>query len=133
MKEHERHLTKRDREILDFVNRYRIGTEELLAEQVFSKQESLKNVSRVLRRLEHRQLLARESWDKGLSYFTLTPRGCRTLGLSPRTPRPLTEQSLPVVLAVAFYCVRHREERLTSQEFTEQHLDSYDIAIVITK
>ena len=119
MQAHERHLTKRDREILDFVNRYRIGTEELIAERVFAQTDSLKNVGRVLRRLEQRKLLAKESWDKGFSYFTLTPRGCRSLGLPPRTPRPQSEQSLPVVLAEAYYCVRHREERLTSKEFAE--------------
>ena len=121
MQAHERHLTKRDREILDFVNRYRIGTEELIAEQLFGETDRLKNVGRVLRRLEQRRLLAKESWDKGLSYFTLTPRGCRVLGLPPRTPRSQSEQTLPVALAEASYCVRAGEERLTAKEFTETY------------
>ena len=119
MKQQERHLTDRDRDILAFVNRYRIGTEDLISKQVFENGDSLKNVRRVLRRLERRELLAKESWDKGLPYFTLTPKGYRTLSLPPRTPRPLTEQSLPVVLAVAFHCVARGEERLTSQEFAK--------------
>lgn len=119
MRVHQRHLTPRDMEILEFVCRYRIGTVEMLAEQVFSDKDSWENIRRVLRRLERRGLLRRESWDRGFSYYVLTPRGCRVLGISPRTPRPLTEQSLPVVLAIAYYCVRHGEERLTAKEFAE--------------
>ena len=119
MRTHERRLTPRDMEILNFVYRYRAGTEEMLAEQVFSDKDSWSNIRRVLRRLERRGLLRRESWGKGFGYYILTPRGCRVLGMSPQTPRPQTEQSLPVVLAVAYYCVRHREERLTAKEFAE--------------
>ena len=111
-------LSKRDRRILRFVNRYRVGTIDLLRQEVFTEANSRKNISRVLRRLQKRKLLAKESWDKGLSYVTLTSRGCRAIDLPARTPRLLTEQSLPTVLAVAFYCVRHGEERLTCREFS---------------
>ena len=105
MRVHQRHLTPRDMEILNFVYRYRIGTVEMLAEQVFSDKDNWENICRVLRRLERRGLLRRESWDRGFSYYILTPRGCRVLGISPQTPRPLTEQSLPVVLAIAYFPV----------------------------
>ena len=119
MKKHKRHLTERDLAILNFVSRYRIGTEDMFSLEIFHKTTSPKNVSRVVRRLEGRGLLRKESWDIGCAYYTLTPRGCRVLRLPPQTPRPLTEQSLPVVLAIAFYCVRHGVERLTNKEFAE--------------
>ena len=116
-KAHRKHLNDRDLQILEFVNRYRVGTVKLLAHDVFGTTDNLKNVRRVLRRLERRGLVEKESWDNGLFYFVLTPQGCRVLELSPRTSRPLTEQSLPAVLAVAFHCVRRGEERMTCQEF----------------
>ena len=119
MKNRERHLSKRDRSILAFVARYRIGTDELLVRQCFAAGSSLKNVARVVLRLEKRGLLRKRQWGKGLAYVTLTPRGCRAIGLPSRTPRRLTEQSLPVVLAVASYCVRNGLERLTCREFSE--------------
>ena len=101
MKPYERYLTARDMEILDFVHRYRLGTEGMLAEQVFADGNSKRNIRRVLGRLERRLLLRRERWDRGYWYYTPTPRSCRLLGLPPQTPQPLTEQSLPTVLAVA--------------------------------
>ena len=119
MHEHERYLTERDLAMLDFVFRYRAGTEDMFSCQFFPETDSHKNVTRVLGRLQGRGLLRKESCDHGLSYYTLTPRGYRALGLAPRTPRPLTEQSLPVVLAVAFYCVGNGLRRLTCKEFTE--------------
>lgn len=119
MKPYERYLTARDMEILDFVHRYRLGTEGMLAEQVFTVGNSKRNIRRVLGRLERRLLLRRERWDKGYWYYTPTPRSCRLLGLPPQTPEPLTEQSLPTVLAVAYYCVGHGEQRMTAKEFAE--------------
>ena len=119
MKPHERYLTSRDTKVLEFVHRYRLGTVDMLAEEVFSMDESGQNIRRVLRRLEQRGLLRRERWEKGLSYYTPTPRSCQLFGLSPQTPQPLTEQSLPAVLAVAYYCVRHRQQRLTAKEFAQ--------------
>ena len=46
-------------------------------------------------------------------------RSLEYLGHEPRTPRPLTEQTLPVVLAVASYCVAKGLRRLTSNEFKD--------------
>lgn len=129
MKEQERHLTERDLAMLQFVFRYRIGTEDLFAREFFPKTGSLKNVKRVVHRLEQRGLLRKESPAKGFAYYTLTPRGCRVLGLSPRTPRSLTEQSLPVVLAIAFYCVRQRLQRLTSKEFSDLYPELWRLGL----
>src|SRR5207248_1038274 len=51
----------------------------------------------------------------------LTRRGCRAIGISDRTPRPLTEQSLPAVLAIGWYCLRTGVTRLTDQEFRHRY------------
>jgi hypothetical protein len=39
------------------------------------------------------------------------------LGERPRTPRPLTEQTLPIALSVATYCVEQGTGRMTCEEF----------------
>jgi hypothetical protein len=119
MKKHERHLTQRDREILDFVVRYRIGTCDLLRQHCFSPGTTSENVQRVLLRLERRGLLRRVSDGNQYSYWIATRQTFRLLGHPTRTPRPLTEQTLPIVLAVATYCVTSGIRRLTSDEFQE--------------
>jgi hypothetical protein len=119
MKKHERHLTERDREILKFVERYRIGTSELLGKQCFDSGTTLENVNRVLQRLERRGLIRRVISTNRYSYGTVTRRTLEHLGEEPRTPRPLTEQTLPSALAVATYCVAKGIRRLTSKEFAE--------------
>ena len=121
MEEHERHLTDRDLEILEFVMRYRIGTNTLLRDHCFESESSLKNVDRVLLRLERRQLLKKWELDAGRSYFTMTRRGLALNTDDPRTPRPLTEQTLPIVLATATYCVANGVRRLTREEFDETY------------
>ena len=116
-KKHERHLTERDRAMVGFVARYRIGTESIFHQLYFDPQDTLENVSRVVRRLEKRGLLRKVLCGTEFTYVVMTKRGLRLLGLPPRTPRPLTEQSLPVVLSIASYCAREGIRRLTNQEF----------------
>lgn len=118
MKKHLRHITKRDLSILEFIAAYRIGTVDLLATACF-RVTTHENVTRVLRRLEGRGLIRKVQADSGFSYYVLAPRAMQPLGMEPRTPRPLTEQTLPVVLAVAKYCVGSQLCRMTSQEFTK--------------
>jgi len=120
-KRHERHLSKRDIRILEFVIRYRVGTESLISKACFSDADSVANVSRVLRRLEKRGMLSSQTFVSGLNYYTATRRGLKLLGFTSRTPRPLTEQSLPVALAVAEYCVACGNHRVTSQEFQDTY------------
>jgi hypothetical protein len=119
MKRYERHLTERDRKILEFVARYRIGTGELLGKQCFQPGTTLENINRVLKRLERRGLIRRIISPNQYSYCTPRRRTLEYLGQEPRTPRPLTEQTLPVVLAVASYCVAKGLRRLTSKEFKD--------------
>jgi hypothetical protein len=119
MKPYERHLTERDHQLLEFVGRYRIGTIALLGKACFEPNATAENVARVLQRLEQRMLIHRVVTVGGFSYCTPTRRTLELLGGEPRTPRPLTEQTLPVVLAVATYCVATGICRLTSHEFSE--------------
>jgi hypothetical protein len=119
MKEHERHLTDRDQKVLEFIVRYRIGTTELLRRQCFKPATTLDNVNRVLQRLDRRGLVHRVTSPNGFSYCTPTRRTLEIFGEEPRSPRPLTEQTLPVVLAVATYCVAKVIRRLTNKEFED--------------
>ncbi len=116
-KGYERNLSRRDLAILDFVARYRVGTEGMLRKVCFSPEDRIENVRRVLFRLEKRGLLSRFECGRTFTYFVMTRRGLGVLGLPRRTPRPLTEQSLPVQIAVASYCVDHGVRRLTNSEF----------------
>jgi hypothetical protein len=122
MKRYERYLRERDREILSFVARHRATTPEMVEELCFSETRAQRaNAARVLRRLIRRRLLRKVPYAPMRSYLVITRRGLRLLGLPDRSPRPLTEQSLPVVLAIAWFCVRHKVERLTNREFRETY------------
>ncbi len=116
------YLTSRDRRILEFVDRCRVGTEDMFQRVFFSESKSrIATVSRVVRRLVRRGLLDRVTWSPGRSYVILTRRGCRAIAVPDRTPRPLTEQSLPVALAVAWHCVRTGVTRVTDREFRQRY------------
>ena len=117
MKKHLRHLTERDRKILEFIALYRIGTVELLATACFHG-TSHENITRVLRRLVGRGLIRKVDLSDDFSYHVMSPRGFQAVGMAARTPPPLTEQTLPIHLAVAQYCVKNGLCRMTSREFT---------------
>ena len=53
------------------------------------------------------------------TYYTATRHTAAVLNQEPRTPRPLTEQTVPVLLAIAAYCVERGIRRKTSKEFKE--------------
>ena len=74
------------------------------------------NVGRVVRKLLRRKLLRKVECKRGMYYVVLTRGGCRAIGSPDRTPRPLTEQSLPSVLAIATYCVDRGVARLKDRE-----------------
>lgn len=119
MQEHLRHLTARDHEILEFLVRYRVGTVKLLQEACFESDTTCENVSRVLKRLSRRGLIDCVTSPGAFSYCTPTRRAVEVIADDPRTPRPLTEQTLPVALAVASSCVERGTDRLTAKEFAE--------------
>ena len=113
------YLMDRDRDILYFVYRYKVAIDDMLAQKVFDLERRNTNVLRVTRKLAGRNLLRRMGFGSRDTYLVITRRGCRAIGVLDRTPRPMTEQSLPSALAIAYYCVRHRENQLTSAEFIE--------------
>lgn len=121
MKKHKRHLTERDKRILDFITRYRIGTNALVRDACFKSECGVKNVDRVLLRLVRRKLLRRSVLAVGRSYYTMTRRGLALKDKNAKSPSPLTEQTLPVVLATANYCVSHGLHRFTRDEFVERY------------
>ena len=114
-------LTKRDRRLLDFVDRYRLATHELFGRMFFPGPNQEATVARVVRKLVRRGFLRKVEYAACQSYVVLTRRGCRAISIADRTPRPLTEQSLPVVLAIAAYCVRAGVVRFTDREFRERY------------
>lgn len=117
-------LTDRDMKILGFLARYRAATDLHIGKEAFddnSDPNAVRNIDRVMRRLERKQLVKRVRCSDQLKYFVLKRRAFRLLGLRPRTVRSLTEQSLPVVLAIASYCVARGLKRMTHQEFLEDY------------
>lgn len=121
MEKHKKYLTKRDHKILEFITRYRIGTNTLLRDCCFEAGIGLKNVDRVLLRLVRRKLARRSTLDTGWSYYTMTRRGLGLKDNNAKTPPPLTEQTLPVVLATAKYCVANDVRRFTRDEFVQRY------------
>lgn len=119
MKKHERHLTRRDRSLIEFLVRYRVGTTALVRGHCFRAETTTENVNRVVQRLERRGLVRRVVAKNGFSYFTATRRALALVGEPSRSPRPLTEQTLPVLLAIASYCSTQGVRRLASREFQD--------------
>lgn len=114
-------LTDRDRRMLQFVVRYRIGTVSLFANTFFEGLHRVTNAGRVTRKLVRRGLLTQVHYSGDISYFVLTRRGSKMIGAPDRRPRPLTEHSLPAVLGIAAYCVRTGIDRMTDKEFRERY------------
>ena len=115
------YLTKRDRRLLDFVHRYRLATNGLFGRMFFPGPNHEATVARVIRKLVRRGFLRKVEYTACQSYVVLTRRGCRAIGAADRTPWPFTEQSLPVVLAIAAYCVRTGLVRFTDREFRQRY------------
>lgn len=121
MAERKPYLTRRDRLLLSFVARYRAATEEMLRYVLRRQPGGRGSPHRLVRRLVRRGLLQQFPLRPGHNYLVLTRRGFVAIGWSPRPSRPFTEQSLPVVLAVGWYCLRTGVSRLTEQEFQERY------------
>lgn len=115
------YLTRRDRRLLDFLARYRAVTEEMLRRVFFRGSSRKANTHRVVRRLVRQGVVHQAALRPGCRYLTLTRRGRRLLGLPARTPRPLTEQSLPAVLAIGWFCIRTGATRLTDKELRQRY------------
>jgi hypothetical protein len=107
----------RDWGILDFVHRYKVATDDLLAQKFFGLEKRNTNVLRVTRKLVERNYLKRFAFGGHETYLMPTRKGCRAIDQPDRTPKPLTEQALPAALAMAYYCVRHGVQRFRASEW----------------
>ncbi len=114
-------LTVRDREILQFIARYRLATDGILRQKFFGDVQDHGPVRKVALRLVLRNYLREFTLRDRLSYYVLAPRGCRALGIRAKEPRPFTEQSLPAALAIAYFCVANGVIRYTAAEFRERY------------
>jgi len=85
------YLMNRDRDILEFVHRYKVATDDLLAQKFFGLERRNRNVLRVSRKLVERNLLKRMALGGRDTYLVLTRRGCKSIGVLDRSPRPMTE------------------------------------------
>jgi hypothetical protein len=121
MKKPSSKLTARDCDILKFIHRHRLGTDEILRHAFFPDCQENRPVRKVMRRLVERKFLREYSPAAGAFYYVLAPRGARALGEKPREPRPLTEQSLPGTLAVAAYCAVAKLNFFTAQKFAAKY------------
>src|SRR4051812_7847029 len=114
-------LLPRDRAILEFIARYRLGTDALLHRRFFPQVQDHGPVRKVTLRLVAQNYLREFQVGERIAYYTLAPRGCRALGLPAREPRPFTEQSLPAALAIAYFCVAKGVALFTAAEFRERY------------
>lgn len=114
------YLSTTNRRIAEFIERYRVGTAQLIAHGVLDDSKAVESAARRLRRLAARGVLRRVEVSPRLPCYVLTRRGAGLIGAPYRTPRPLTEQSLPAVLAIAGYCVESGITRLTDREYRQR-------------
>ena len=111
------HLTSRDRKILEYVFRHRLGTDAIFRQCFFPDVQANAAVRKVTKRLVERRFLREYSLAANEFYYILAPRGARAIGVKPCEPRPFTDQSLPSALAIAYHCAARGLKRFTAQEF----------------
>jgi hypothetical protein len=121
MRKGTQHLTDRDRNILEFVHRYKVANDDLLARKFFGLERRNTNLLRVTRKLIERNFLKRFTFGGRETYLMPTRKGCHAIGQLDRTPKPMTEQSLPAALAMAYYCVRHGVQRFRASEWKRNY------------
>lgn len=108
-------LSDRDRAILEHVERYRVTTDDVLAEVFFFPAKSVNAAQKVAARLteagwlrKSKPLARRNVYSLGPSYGQIN---------STVITRPFTEQSLPPAIAVLYFCIRNGHKRLTLEDF----------------
>lgn len=122
------YLTKRDREILDHVARFRLTTNEILQRVLFDGQQP-NAVTKVTARLCEHKFLASFPLIYPQQYYRLGERGAALLGLHESRTRPLGPQSLPMEYGVLLYATRRDQPliRLTPIEL-RQRFDFFEPA-----
>lgn len=110
----------RDRQIVEFVQRYRMATNRVLESSLLTGR-SMNAVAKVTARLCSAEILKRYVLIPPETYFRLGSHPISSLGLSARLSEPLGPQSLPTDYATLIYATSgntHRR-RLTANEFNE--------------
>ncbi|HBE71967.1 MAG TPA: hypothetical protein DDW52_27830 [Planctomycetaceae bacterium] len=110
----------RDLAIVEFVRRYRLATNRIIASQLLPGR-SLNAVAKVTARLCKAQILNRYIFIPPETYFRLGAHAIGSLGLSSRLSESLGPQSLPTDYATLVYATSDtaRRRRLTSDEVVE--------------
>ncbi len=113
-------LRPRDLAFVDFVRRYRLATNRVVATQLLPGR-SMNAVAKVTARLCSAQILTRYVLVPPENYFRL---GCKTigsLGVSSRLSEPLGPQALPTDFATLVYATsgNARRRRLTADEVAQ--------------
>ncbi|MBY0587193.1 hypothetical protein K2X85_08455 [bacterium] len=116
-------LTRRQMRILAFIARYRAATDELLRRKFVPAHRDIEFIRRTMVRLVQRGYVREFKIAKGERYYLLTRRGARTTRGIDHTPRELTEQSLPSVLGIGYFCVAREINRYTAAEFRRKYPD----------
>lgn len=112
------YLSRRDRDTVAFIERYRLATPALLAAAGVAAEAS--SAARTLQKLARRGVVRLEPLTRRERYAVLTRRGRKLAGVEARSPRPFSEQSLAAALAIAWHAVRTGARRLTDREFRER-------------
>jgi len=101
---------KRDKEIIDFIIRYRLGTNASIHKTIFADQ-SINAVTKVTARLCASGLLRRYPLLPPENYFTIGPDAVRQFGISARRTEPLGPQALPTDYAVLMFATHSKQPR----------------------
>lgn len=110
-------MQKRDEQILQLTDRFRLGTNMAYRQVLFEKQ-SLNAVTKVTARLCQQGWLRRYPLIPPDDYFTLGPTAVRSLGYANRRSEPLGSQSLPIDYAVLLYGTHGQRTRLLKSELS---------------
>jgi len=110
----------RDHSIVNFVLRYRLATNRVVASQLLAGR-TMNAVAKVTARLCATDILSRYVLVPPEKYFRLGSHAISSLGLSSRLSEPLGPQSLPTDYATLIYATsgNARRRRLTTGELSE--------------
>lgn len=108
-------LSDRDWRIVQHVYRYRVSTEPVIG-RLFLPEATLSAARNVVRRLIREGWLHKWTMRGQTRYVTLDSRGYAACGLPNQSPSRFSDQTLPTLFAVLYFCIHHGFERLTPEE-----------------
>ena len=108
-------LSDRDWRIVQHVYRYRVSTEPVIG-RLFLPEAKLNAARNVVRRLVREGWLRKWTMRGQTRYVTLDSRGYAACGLPNKSPSCFSDQTLPTLFAVLYFCIHHGFERKTPEE-----------------